>query len=76
MDMIATVTRINVPAYSTLGYGEAVTDDGSVYAFVGDHRPMRHLGEALRDGEEPEIDTDEAFVLSISKVDAQPAVAA
>ena len=69
--MMATVTRINVPAGSTLGYGEAVAEDGTVYAFAGDHRPMRNIGEALAAGEAPEIDTDEAFILAINEVDPQ-----
>jgi hypothetical protein len=73
MDMYATVTRINIPADSTLGYGEAVTDDGTTYAFAGDHRPMLYIGEALKAGDEPRIDLDNGFILAINKVEEQVA---
>lgn len=47
------VTNVHIPAWSTLGYGKGIDEEGDEVAFVGDHRPMRDLGEALRDSEEP-----------------------
>ena len=43
------VHRINIPAWSTIGYGYGVDSvDGKPVTFTGDHRPMRSLGEELR----------------------------
>ena len=48
------VHRINIPAWSTIGYGYGVSAvDGRPITFTGDHRPMRHLGEELRRRGEP-----------------------
>jgi hypothetical protein len=71
--MYATVTRVNVPADSTLGYGEAVDDEGTTYAFAGDHRPMRYLGQSLDEGYEPRIDLDNGMILAINKVESKVA---
>lgn len=53
------VDRVNIPAMSTLGYGwgTVVGTDRRVQ-FAGDHRPMRDLGEALREGEPVEVDVE------------------
>jgi hypothetical protein len=52
MDTITvTVNRVNIPALSTIGQGEGTTPDGRLVRFAGDHRPMRHLAEALAAGE-------------------------
>jgi len=48
--VIVTVDRVDVPPWSTMGYGYGVTDEGYRVEFGGDHRPMRHLQEALADG--------------------------
>ena len=41
------VTGVSIPAMSTIGYGTGVTEDGKPVTFVGDHRPMRELGEVI-----------------------------
>ncbi len=45
--MVLAVFRVNIPAMSTVGYGVGMGEDGKTYQFVGDHRPMRDLGEAV-----------------------------
>ncbi len=45
--MFLTVYRVTIPAMSTIGYGVGKDENGKPYQFVGDHRPMRHLGEAV-----------------------------
>jgi hypothetical protein len=47
------VVGVKIPALSTIGYGYGRTPGGRFVTFVGDHRPMRHLGEALCHAEEP-----------------------
>ena len=51
--MIVTVDRVSIPAWSTIGYGYGYDTDGNEVSFVGDHRPLRHLGEALAEADEP-----------------------
>lgn len=53
------VKEVRIPAGSTIGYGKAETEDGTEVEWVGDHRPMRHLAEALlaRD-----VEDDEEFI--------------
>jgi hypothetical protein len=46
--MTIRVTRINIPAMSTIGYGWGTDDGGRRVSFAGDHRPMRHIGEAMQ----------------------------
>ena len=59
------VKRVNVPAMSTIGYGWGVDyETGDLVKWVGDHRPMRHLGEAIAAGEDVEIDLDDLIVMS------------
>lgn len=54
MVMVVLVTRVSIPAMSTVGYGYGTDkESGRDVEFIGDHRPMRHLGEALRESEEP-----------------------
>ena len=49
------VTHVEVVAGATLGYGEGVDGDGNMAYFVGDHRPMLHIAEALEAGTEVEV---------------------
>jgi hypothetical protein len=42
-----TVYRVNIPAMSTIGYGFGKDENGVDVMFVGDHRPMRDIGEAI-----------------------------
>jgi hypothetical protein len=42
------VERINIPAWSTVGYGYGTDEDGNEVRWIGDHRPMRHIGEAMQ----------------------------
>jgi hypothetical protein len=46
--MLISVTRISIPAMSTIGYGWGKDETGRVVRFVGDHRPMRDIGEAMQ----------------------------
>ncbi len=46
--MTVTVTRITIPAMSTIGYGYGTDENGNAVRFVGDHRPMFHIGEAMQ----------------------------
>jgi hypothetical protein len=68
--MIITVHRVSIPAWSTIGYGFGRGEDGQAYEFVGDHRPMRDIGEAIAaarsDEELPTVDSDEVSALSPS----------
>ncbi len=45
--MLIAVFRVNIPAMSTVGYGVGKGEGGKTYQFVGDHRRMRDLGEAV-----------------------------
>ena len=51
--MTITLERITIPAWSTIGYGYGVDEDGRRVRFVGDHSPLRQLGEALAGADEP-----------------------
>jgi len=44
------VNEIRIPAESTVGYGRGTDEDGNEIHWVGDHRPMRHLAEAVEAG--------------------------
>lgn len=50
--MTLTLEQITIPAGST-GYGVGVDEVGRRVRFVGDHRPLRHLGEALTIARDP-----------------------
>ncbi len=45
--MLVQVYRVSIPAMSTIGYGRGQSEDVQWIEFVGDHRPMRHLGQAV-----------------------------
>jgi hypothetical protein len=48
------VFSVSIPAMSTLGYGYGTEiETGEEIRFCGDHRSLRHLGEALRSASEP-----------------------
>lgn len=53
--MTVTVFRIRIPAMSTLGYGYGTAPEGQAVTFVGDHRPMRCLGQALGQATAPVV---------------------
>lgn len=59
------VKQIRIPAGSTIGYGKAVTEDGTEIEWAGDHRPMRHLAEALEEGDDGAFLRDEFIELDI-----------
>jgi hypothetical protein len=63
------VHRVNIPAMSTIGYGWGTdVEDGSEVQFAGDHRPMRHLGEALAQASEPiEVELEDWQILERKK---------
>jgi hypothetical protein len=45
---IVQVREITIPPWSTIGHGAGFDiDTGDIVLFVGDHRPMRHLGDAI-----------------------------
>jgi len=66
--MNVNVTRISIPAWSTIGYGVGTTDEGEEIAFIGDQRPMRHIGEALAAGETVSVDINEDQLVRIEVV--------
>lgn len=50
------VTRIQIPAYSTLGWGEGLHVDATgtyLVVWAGDHRPMKDILDALRVTHDP-----------------------
>ena len=66
------VTRVNIPEMSTIGYGWGTTTDGQGHIFdvefVGDHRPMRHLGEQIVEADDPvSIDIEEWQLMKYSQ---------
>lgn len=69
--MQVAVIRVSIPAMSTVGYGTGLVledgiETGYTAEFVGDHRPMRHLGEALGEALEPiEVELDDWQVLAV-----------
>ena len=56
--MTLIVTKVEIPAMSSIGYGEGETEDGRTVRFAGDHRPMRDLGEAVDAGETVEVEIE------------------
>jgi hypothetical protein len=68
---VITVTQISIPAMSTIGYGFGTDEDGNEVEFVGDHRPMRDIGDAIavaQDREDlPTVDSDEVAGLRVTK---------
>jgi hypothetical protein len=57
------VNEIRIPAESTVGYGRGIDEDGNEIHWVGDHRPMRQLAEAIESGVLE--DTDEFIELDL-----------
>jgi hypothetical protein len=50
------VFGVSIPALSTIGYGYGISvESGAEIQFCGDRRPLRNLGEALRDAIEPPV---------------------
>jgi hypothetical protein len=47
------VYRVSIPALSSIGYGDGLTEDERRVQFVGDHGSMRELGRALPNATEP-----------------------
>ena len=46
--MRVTVTRVNIPAMSTTGFGWGTNEQGQTVQFVGDHRPLRDIGKLIQ----------------------------
>ena len=67
--------HVSIPTMSTLGFGYGIDSaNGDEVCFVGDHRPMRHLGEALGSGAEIiEVNVEDWQIISISASDASSA---
>ncbi len=53
--MRVTVFAVSIPAMSTIGYGRGFNDQGNVVDFLGDHRPMYHLGKAVAQARNDEL---------------------
>ena len=51
--MTLTLNQVSIPAGSTIGFGLGVDEDGRRVRFAGDHHPLRQLGQALADADEP-----------------------
>ena len=51
-DTTVLVTNVSIPPMSTVGYGTGFDEDGRIVEFMGDHRRMRGIGEALAQGED------------------------
>jgi hypothetical protein len=68
--MQVTVTHVNIPAWSTLGYGEGFGPNGETVTFAGDHRPMRDLGEAVHAATSredlPVVDLEDTQIIGIN----------
>ena len=62
--LVVAVNRVHIPAWSTVGYGYGQTEDGRPVEFIGDHRPMRHLGEALSLAEKPVLTSIEPWQIT------------
>ena len=53
--MTIQILSVKIPAWSTIGYGTGIDENGNIVKFMGDHREMRHIGEALQNwGEDAE----------------------
>jgi hypothetical protein len=63
--------RVHIPAMSTLGYGYGYdTASGAKVSFVGEHRSVRDLGEALRSGGGPvEVKVEDWQTLAVEPLD-------
>lgn len=67
------VEQVNIPAWSTIGYGFGHDDMGRGITFVGDHRPMAALGMLVQAERGYEIELDTTFVIDIEDVTNGPA---
>lgn len=63
--MIVTVMKVRIPAMSTIGILTGRDEEGNTVTLAADHRPARHIGEALADGELVEVTPEEYMVLSV-----------
>jgi hypothetical protein len=58
------VVRVSIPRWSSVGYGWGTNEEtGENVVFLGDHRPMRALGEALSSGEPISVSIEAAQIL-------------
>jgi hypothetical protein len=66
--MRAIVYHVSIPAMSTVGFGYGLdAASGDEVRFVGDHRAMRGLGEALHSAAAViEVNVEEWQIISIS----------
>jgi hypothetical protein len=62
------IYHVSIPAMSTVGFGYGFdAASGDEVHFVGDHRAMRGLGEALHSGAETvEVNVEDWQMISIS----------
>lgn len=51
-DVTIEVSRVYIPAWSSIGYAEGYRADGAYVEMAGDHRMIRNIGDALT-GDEP-----------------------
>jgi hypothetical protein len=66
--MTIALQRVTVPAWSTIGYGIGVDEDGYRVRFVGDHRSLRQLGEVLAGATEPiEVEVEDWQIVSVEE---------
>jgi hypothetical protein len=66
--MLIQVTHVSIPAGSTIGFGEGIDEEGRVVKFVGDHRPMYHVGLAIGGSEGPvDVEIEDWQVQSIEE---------
>lgn len=65
--IVVMVDRVTIPAMSTVGYGFGTTESGEPIQFVGDHRPMRELGIALREAQVPVVVSVEPWQIVSAK---------
>lgn len=66
---VVLVTQVAIAEGSTIGHGWGITDDGTVEVqFVGDHRPMRYIGEAIAEGHMVLVDVPEHAVVAVREV--------
>jgi len=63
--MTVTIESVSVPAYSSIGILTGTDEAGNTVTLAVDHRPARHIGEALAYGELIEIEPEPWQVLSI-----------
>ena len=61
------VTRVTIPAGSTIGFGEGIDEEGRTVKFVGDHRQMYHVGMALSGDEPVEVELEDWQIQSITE---------